>query len=297
MKKRLFLLFFFLSLAFAAIYFFFPATQKRNLSFGLGANAKALQRTLLQQTAAYKKQQHHTGALQLYPGAFDDFIIAIKKGTTTYNSQLKLLSLNPDSTVLFWSAVVTGTGSPWQRVQTYRQAQSLEKEAKHFLQSLQALTNDAALYGINIVREKVRDTAMVAVRFTTAAYPQTADIYKHVALLQQYINTQKAVATNHPMLHVRPAGKSYETMIALPTSKALPGNGSIELKRMIRGNILMTEVQGGQARVEEGMQQLDNYVQDHNLVSPAIPFASLVTDRSQEPDSSKWITKLYYPIF
>ena len=36
---------------------------------------------------------------------------------------------------------------------------------------------------------------------------------------------------------------------------------------------------------------------DNALSSPAIPFESLVTNRMQEPDTSKWVTKIYYPGF
>ena len=44
------------------------------------------------------------------------------------------------------------------------------------------------------------------------------------------------------------------------------------------------------------MKQMEQYVSDHKYVRIAIPFQSLVTDRMNEPDSSKWITKIYYPI-
>jgi hypothetical protein len=37
-------------------------------------------------------------------------------------------------------------------------------------------------------------------------------------------------------------------------------------------------------------------VQDHQRVAPAIPFQSLVTDRTKQPDTSKWVTRLYWPI-
>ena len=30
-------------------------------------------------------------------------------------------------------------------------------------------------------------------------------------------------------------------------------------------------------------------------MSPAIPFESLITNRLEEPDTSKWVTKIYYP--
>jgi hypothetical protein len=41
---------------------------------------------------------------------------------------------------------------------------------------------------------------------------------------------------------------------------------------------------------------MELYISDHERVPPAIPFLSLVTNRMLEPDSSKWITLIYYPV-
>ena len=35
---------------------------------------------------------------------------------------------------------------------------------------------------------------------------------------------------------------------------------------------------------------------DHSLSAPVIPFEYIITDRSKEPDTSKWITKICFPI-
>jgi len=66
---------------------------------------------------------------------------------------------------------------------------------------------------------------------------------------------------------------------------------------MIRGNILVAEIKGGIYSVNEAERQLVNYANDYKKISPAIPFQSLVTNRQLEPDTSKWVTRLYYPIF
>ncbi len=66
---------------------------------------------------------------------------------------------------------------------------------------------------------------------------------------------------------------------------------------MFPGKILSTEIKGGEYAVETGFKELSNYISDNQLTSPAIPFQSLVTNRVMEPDTSKWITKLYYPIY
>jgi hypothetical protein len=42
---------------------------------------------------------------------------------------------------------------------------------------------------------------------------------------------------------------------------------------------------------------MKNYVEDNKKTSPAIPYQSLITNRLTETDTTKWVTKLYYPVF
>jgi hypothetical protein len=86
-------------------------------------------------------------------------------------------------------------------------------------------------------------------------------------------------------------------MVAIPTKTDLPSEGNFSLKKMVLGNILMAEVKGGMYTILKGEEEMTNYVNDYKKTAPAIPFQSLVTNRLVETDTSKWITRLYYPIF
>jgi hypothetical protein len=116
--------------------------------------------------------------------------------------------------------------------------------------------------------------------------------------LKDYIKKKNGEQTNPPMMNVFPVSNTgFEVMIAIPTKWDLPQEGNFRLKKMVLGNILVGEVKGGISTVINAEKQLANYVFDHGKSSPAIPFQSLVTDRLLEPDSSKWITRLNYPVF
>jgi len=100
------------------------------------------------------------------------------------------------------------------------------------------------------------------------------------------------------MLNVFETGpESYEAMVAIPTKWDIPMEGNFKLKKMVLGNILVGEVKGGVKTITQQEKELAFYVTDHNKMSPAISFQSLVTNRLQEPDTSKWVTRLYYPVF
>jgi hypothetical protein len=99
------------------------------------------------------------------------------------------------------------------------------------------------------------------------------------------------------MLHITSDSGYFETMVAIPVNKVVPPKDNFLFKRMVPGKILVTEVTGGRYTTAHALKQLENYLEDNELQSPAIPFESLVTDRSRQPDTSKWVTKIYYPVY
>ena len=85
--------------------------------------------------------------------------------------------------------------------------------------------------------------------------------------------------------------------IGIPVNKKLPEKENISLKQMVKnGNILVTEVRGDQKFINEAIKQTEKYITDYQRSIIAIPFQSMITDRTKEPDSTKWITKIYYPV-
>ena len=62
------------------------------------------------------------------------------------------------------------------------------------------------------------------------------------------------------------------------------------------GNILVGETKGGRTATDSAIKAMEAYTNDHNHFSIALPFLSLITDRTKEKDSSKWVTKIYYPV-
>jgi len=117
--------------------------------------------------------------------------------------------------------------------------------------------------------------------------------------LKKYIVQNNAIEKNSPMLNVlRLDSSHYEAMSAIPVDKALPRTNEFAPKFLLKGgNILEAEVQGGPATIENGLQEIENYRSEFRYTSPAIPYQLLVTDRLKQTDTTKWITKLYYPVF
>ena len=127
--------------------------------------------------------------------------------------------------------------------------------------------------------------------------PLKANIYNLIGNLRKYINLKDAKETNYPMLHINKINDTaFKTMVAVPVNKYLEGNGKIFNKRFVPWKVLTAEVKGGTYTVNEAIDQMAIYRSDYQIQAMALPFASLVTDRSEEPDTLQWITRIYTPI-
>lgn len=211
-------------------------------------------------------------------------------------SFITVVPVGRDSALVQWKAGLQETlTSKWQR---YFFGRKLQKKLNAKLKRLQQFVQiEKNIYGLSINHQKVTDTLLAVTKISDTVKPSPVVYYGLFKKLQTYIASQGAQETNYPMLNILQTGsKGYETMVAIPVNQPIRGNNAILLKRMVAGNILMTEVKGGMGAVEEGFRQMDFYMDEHAMRSPARPFQSLVTDRLAEPDTTKWVTKLYCPI-
>lgn len=230
---------------------------------------------------------------------YEIITISINHNKTTYPATIRLLSLGADSTLLQLSTAIDAGSNPFIKVKKYIEARRLKDNIDAVIQSYRSfMQKQENVYGIKLQQEKVKDTILVSIRITTTAYPSTNEVYALIAKLKNHIHGSGAKETNYPMLHVEviPGEKRYETMVAIPVDKLLEGTGDYKPKKMVDGKIITAEIRGGIHTIEEGILQMENYIDEHKKVSPAIPFQSLVTDRLKEKDTSNWITKIYYPI-
>ncbi len=241
---------------------------------------------------------NNTG-FQFKPGVLDVVYVGINHKEENLKSVISLSEINSDSTALEWSTTLISSKNPVKRIQQYFHAQKIHESMASIIASLQEFViKKENIYGLNVQRTMVTDTLLVTTKTTTKEYPKKEFYYDMIKILQNYIGNQKAASVNYPMLNITPlSNNQFAVTVAVPVNKALPDNNSIAFKRMIPGNILVAEVKGGTKTIEKAIRNLNNYATDYQLVAPAIPYQSLLTDRMMEPDSAKWITKLYYPIY
>jgi hypothetical protein len=59
---------------------------------------------------------------------------------------------------------------------------------------------------------------------------------------------------------------------------------------------MYSEVKGGSYTADEAQKQLELFIGDYGRSKIANSFQLLVTNRLKEPDTLKWLTKIYVPV-
>jgi hypothetical protein len=212
-------------------------------------------------------------------------------------SRQYLIPLRSDSTVIHWKCELKSGPNRIERIKNYFLRNNIRDQISYMLaREYTYLSNRKSVYGIDIERTKVTDTRLVTLKRVFAAYPSVNDVYSMINIAAGYAKNNGARQTNFPMLNITEQDSAYHTMIAIPVDRNLENSGDFFFKMMIPGNILVSEVKGGRYTIEQAFRNMQQFVDDHKLEQPAIPFQSLVTDRSTVSDTAQWTTRIYFPI-
>jgi len=213
---------------------------------------------------------------------------------------IEIKPVTTDSSALyFYTAIVDSSFSPIKRFQHFFDALTLKKTLDKQLESAAAFcTNTSNIYDFKIVQAKVKDSTLVSSKMVTKDTPSIVVVYNMIDALENYIKLHNGEIRNAPMLNITRLDTAHvHTMVAFPLLKDIPSTPDYTVKKMILGNILETVAIGDNKTIANGLESLKNYAKDYNKLSPAIPFQSLLSNRLQQKDSSKWETRLSFPIY
>ncbi len=318
MKKGLIFLLVLLVLVVGAIYIFIPNQLRVSRELLLNANSFGVYRSLADENTWNKwwpnNASSNSTALPVLDGyqfevrnkLFKTLEVGLKGQDRDYSSGILFIPLEHDSSAIRWEVPIETGNNPINKVSRYFEARKIANMLSTVLKSMKPyMEKEENLYKLSIKQGMVVDTAFVSTRTAFNHFPTTEEVYAMIGKLHEHVAKLNGKENSYPMLNIdssgnKPAGgsgKAYEVMVAIATDRLLPEQGDIKLKRMIRGNILIAEVTGGQHTIKEGMSQMHEYVRDHQRTPAAIPFQLLVTDRLKEKDTSKWVTELRYPVF
>lgn len=224
--------------------------------------------------------------------------VSISNNNISLESLITMISLNEDSIAIEWKSEMPASFNPINRIGNYIKAKELLNNIDEILKHLQIfLGKNENVYGIYLHEIMSKDSTLIATKCMTPKYPSTSDIYNLIKNLKEYIISEGAQENNFPMLNVKEVNDTvFETMVAIPVNKRLNGNDKIFFKDFVPWKVLTAEVKGGNYTVNEALNQMAIYITDYQKTAMAMPFESLVTDRSKQPDTLQWITRIYTPV-
>lgn len=225
--------------------------------------------------------------------------IHIRHKELELESKLVMIPLPMDSIAVEWKLAVNTSSNPFNRFLQYLEVKSVKKNMDQVLETLKRfLSKNENVYGINIERTSIKDTAFISTKTVFKTYPTTPQVYALIKTIQDFAAKNNVKQTDAPIYNIMQVENGlYQLMVAIPVDRQVPDNNTFSSKRMVRGSFMVTEVVGGEYTVEKASQSLKQYFTDYRKTSMAINFTMLITDRMLQPDTSKWITKLYQPVY
>ena len=313
MKRWLIALAVAVGLVFAASFIFFPNSVTSANVVNLPCNFNTLNRFILTQSqwkkwwpgtitedsTAHSEVFNYNGYnFYIREFRYNAISIEMKRQELEIKGNIYFLPLKGDTIRAEWKYNLTSDNNPVSRIHLKMETERINRNMQQILQSMRTfVSNSDNIYGMKIRETWVKDTLVVMTEFSTPEVPSTKMIYEKIGGIKKYIAYHRGLQTDPPMVNMTRKSDGYLTKVGIPVNRDIPTNKTYSLKYLVPGRILEGEVTGGRARADEALFQLGEYVRDYHYSSPAIPFQSLVTDRMAEPDSTKWITRVYYPVF
>jgi hypothetical protein len=312
MKKLVLAFVLFIGLLLVCIYIFIPQKIEIGRAEFVNSNFQAVKRKLMdvQLWTKWWPGLENANATNSYitfrqtkfhiaEEKYNGYAFETANGNDSLQTILHLIPLpgKTDSALIEWSGTLETSANPLSRIQQFLKAKKIQCDIDSLLSHLASfMSKQENLYGMKIERVVVQDTLLVYEERKFATLPSTLDVYSLVRVLQNKIKTAGLQETNYPMLNIlKIDSTTWKAMVAIPINKQF-ANADLSFRKMIKGYILVGEIKGGQYNIQKGIEEMSNFVSDYSKVPIAMPFESLVTDRSTQPDSSQWITRLYFPV-
>lgn len=309
MKRVVVILGLLILVAISILYFGISSTQSFSRSIVTGCTQQGAMRVLIAErnskqgwpgkklndsTYLFEDLQYTTGSTMINGTG-----LSFLENGITSAGELITEETTPDSCRFTITASTKLPLNPVERVKVYFNQNHLKQTIDALLAAFESKFKDEEIiYGIKISIGRVQDSTMISTRKMMNHYPFVTEVYEMIDGITKHVQANGGETSNAPIMNVFEEDKNqFLVMVAIPTKNVVAANETYLLKRMLpNGFILMSEVTGGNYTIEQAEASMKQYVLDHHKSSPAIPFQMLLTDRRVETDTSKWKTRLYYPV-
>jgi len=82
----------------------------------------------------------------------------------------------------------------------------------------------------------------------------------------------------------------------IPITKKISGSGDVRFIKTYSGKVVKTTHMGDYESTQFSWAAMEEYIEANELETNGAPWETYITDPQTEPDPSKWITELYWPV-
>ncbi len=169
------------------------------------------------------------------------------------------------------------------------------------LQNLKAVAEAKPSYNIGIGVEEVPEIHYLSILHTMTSEnsDQISTIMGELfGELMGYMSSNNIEMHGSAMtVYPRSEENSFDMECALPVEEEVQvSDDRIVFKTISSGKAVKAVHMGSYHLLEDTHNTVNQYISDQGLQAAGAPYEIYITDPSDEPDTSKWITQVYYPI-
>ncbi len=165
------------------------------------------------------------------------------------------------------------------------------------LSRLKKATEVSYKYTYNVQEKEVSPMIIATIR-NKVNTGEIGDIMgKSYGEIQAYIAKNGAKCTGSPMaITLAWDSLSWDFEAAIPIDKEIKGNDKITVKKSYEGKTIWVTYTGPYEKTFQAYTDLDQYMKEKGLTQAGGPWEVYLTDPGTEPDSTKWVTEIYFPV-
>jgi effector-binding domain-containing protein len=201
-------------------------------------------------------------------------------------------------TIVTWTDVEV---LPWPMVRIVALFMNFDKmmgpDFEKGLEKLKKTSEKKNQYTYNVQEREITEMTIATIRNKVNVGEIGNILGKSYGEIQAFIAKNGAKIAGAPIaITLAWDSLSWDFEAALPIDKEIKGNDRIQIKKSFAGKVLFVEYKGAYNKTYQAYIDLENYKKEKGYVDAGGPWEVYITDPMTEPDTSKWITEIYFPV-
>ncbi|MES2387463.1 MAG: SRPBCC family protein [Bacteroidota bacterium] len=149
---------------------------------------------------------------------------------------------------------------------------------------------------VNVV--EVPEMQVISIKKTVKSSDIGAELGKAFGTLSKFMESKHAKFVGAPfaIYHSYDPKGNTEMEPAIPTASDLKGAGEIVSSKFPKRNAAVVDYYGDYSKSDIGHNAVNEWMKANKKEMAGSPWEEYITDPMTEPDTAKWLTRIYYPL-